>query len=67
MTSRLAYLYIAIIFFLTGWYLFQQGSTYGVCKYKHSKNMEFALKSAYRFGYEDATAKRPEDWDDGGE
>jgi hypothetical protein len=53
MNSRLIYLYIAIIFFLTGFYLFNKGMVIGVARYKHSKNFQMALDSAYHYGLED--------------
>jgi hypothetical protein len=67
MNIRLAYLYILLVFFLVGSYLFCKGEKFGVEKYKHSVHMELALKSAYHFGYVDAKAGRPEDWDNGGD
>ena len=63
--KRIAYLYILLVFLAVGSYLFKKGEAAGAEKYKYSKNMELALKSAYHFGYQDAKANRPEDWDGG--
>jgi len=65
--KRIAYLYILVVFLLVGSYLFKKGEEAGAEKYKHSKNMQWALKSAYHYGYLDAKDGRPEDWEDGGE
>ena len=67
MKTRLIYLYILIVFLIAGSYIIKQGERFGVSKYKNSKNMELALKSAYGFGYEDCRMHRPEDWENGGE
>lgn len=66
MKTWLIYLYILIMFLSVGSYLFMRGEMAGIEKYKRSKNMELALKSAYSFGYADAKAGRPKDWDNGG-
>jgi hypothetical protein len=65
--KRIAYLYILVVFLLVGSYLFGRGEITGADKYKRSKSMQWALKSAYKFGYADAKAGRPEDWENGGD
>lgn len=66
-SRMVAYLWIILIFSSVGTYLYYKGAIDGVEKYKRSKNMDLALKSAYHYGYSDAKANRKEDWENGGE
>lgn len=43
--------------------LYTKGRHDGEWTYKRSIHMTYALKSAYHFGYMDAAAGQPEDWD----
>ena len=52
---------------MVGSYLFYKGEEVGIKKYRHSKNMELVLKSAYHFGYTDAKQGRSENWENSGE
>jgi hypothetical protein len=67
MKTRIIYLYIFVVFLLTGSYLFYRGTLFGVKRYKHSIHMQLALKAAYHFGYIDAKEGRKEDWENGKE
>ena len=61
MRSRWIYLYILVIFVLSGAYLFHKGMEFGVYKYKHSRNFEMTLDSAYRYGLHDCRKGNTED------
>lgn len=58
MKTLFAYFYVFLVFLLVGSYLFCKGEVVGVEKYKHSKNFQMTLESAYRFGYLDGKSGR---------
>ena len=47
------YLWILLVFATVGTYLYFRGASDGVQKYKHSKQFQMALDSAYRYGLYD--------------
>lgn len=61
--SRVGFLYIALVILLSSCYTYNKGLQQGEDRYKQSRRMYFALKSAYHYGYQDAKEGRKEDWD----
>lgn len=56
-------LVVLVVFFASGWYIYNRGLEAGEWRYKRSRRMYFALKSAYHYGYMDAKAGAKESWD----
>lgn len=60
---KLKILVVAVVFFTSGGYLYHRGLQDGEQRYKQSRRMYFALKSAYHYGYMDGKEGKHESWD----
>lgn len=60
---KLKILVVAVVFFTSGFYIYNRGLEAGEQRYKQSRRMYLALKSAYNYGYMDAKNGSPKSWD----
>ncbi len=60
---KLKILVILVVFFTSGFYIYNKGLQAGEQRYKQSRRMYFALKSAYHYGFMDGHDGKKESWD----